>query len=142
MASQTLRQRCEFARSITRISPHNGARHNRWPPTSGGVGQQILTSAKSGAHRPLWRNILSDLGSEFWAEFRKEIGKNVVRPFSVRAVQHLDRQIRKLAVRIQPGNLRVAPRGRFSKVDIREYWPRKANARRAARYIVEDRNAT
>src|SRR5450631_1255280 len=116
MALQTLRQRCEFARSITRISPHTGVRHNRSPTMSG----------------PLWLNIRSDLGSEFWAEFRKEIGKNVVRPFSVRAVQHLDRQIRKLAVRIQLGNLLVAPQGYFSKVDVREHWPRKANTRRAA----------
>src|SRR5437899_1645500 len=32
------------------------------PRRLGGVGQQILTSAKGGAHRPLWRNTLSDLG--------------------------------------------------------------------------------
>src|SRR5438309_3034368 len=107
----------------------------------GGVGQHILTSAESGANRPLWRSALPDLGVEFWAEFRKKVGKNVVRTFSVRAMQHLDRQIRKLAVRIQPGNLRVAPGGCFSKVDIREHWTRKANARRAAGYIVKDRNA-
>src|SRR4030088_432955 len=55
-----------------------------------GAGQHILTSAKSRAHRPLWRNTLSDLGAEFRTKLRKEIGKNVVRPFSVRAMQHLD----------------------------------------------------
>src|SRR6266576_3262442 len=130
MASQTLPQRCGFARSVTRSPPTSELGITDGPRHLGGAGQQILTSAKSGAHRPLWRNILSDFGSEFWAEFRKEVGKNVVRPFSVRAVQHLDRQIRKLAVRIQAGNLRVAPRGCFSKVDIRKHWPRQANARR------------
>src|ERR1700731_467890 len=35
----------------------------------GGVGKQILASAESGAHRPLWRNIRSDFGSEFRTEF-------------------------------------------------------------------------
>src|ERR1700676_3347094 len=111
------------------------------PRRLGGAGQQILTSAKSIAHRPLWRNIRSDLGSKFWAQFRKEIGKNIVRPFSVRAVQHLDWQIRKLAVRIQPDNLRIVPRGCFSKEDIRKHRPREVNAGRAAWHIVEDCNA-
>src|SRR5882762_5184641 len=100
----------------------------------------MRTLAESGTHRPLWRNTLSNPGPEFWADFRKEIGKNVVRPFSVRAVQHLDRQIRKLDVRIQPGNLRIAPRGGFSKVDIGKHRPREANAR-AAWQMVEDCNA-
>src|SRR6266849_599378 len=80
----------------------------------GGVGQHILTSAESGANRPLWRSALPDFGVEFWAEFRKKVGKNVVRTFAVRAMQHLDRQISKLAVRMQPGNLRVAPGGGVS----------------------------
>src|SRR6266403_2260874 len=76
------RDRQPGALPTTELGITDGPRH------LGGAGQQILTSAKSGAHRPLWRNIFSDLGSEFWAEFRKEIGKNVVRPFSVCTVKH------------------------------------------------------
>src|SRR5258706_5708533 len=44
----------------------------------GGVGQHILTSAESGTNRPFWRSTLPDFGVEFWTEFRKKVGKNVV----------------------------------------------------------------
>src|ERR1700686_2012590 len=52
----------------------------------GRVDEQILASAESGAHRPLWRNIRSHLGFEIRTDLLEKIRKNIIGPFSIRAI--------------------------------------------------------